>query len=212
MIKTSIKQGLLTIGIATSLLACASFSVANAETGTDKLAHNTGVEHEHFGAAEAEAEARREAARAKAEVAREEAKSRLSETKLRVCEKHKTSITGTMARISDRGEKHLNLFSNISERTQEFYIKKGANLSNYEELVADTVEKKELAGTALTMIDDYSSNFDCNGDNPKALVANFKEHHKHAIEALKEYKTSVKNLIVGVKSVQGVSSSESERQ
>jgi len=44
--------------------------------------------------------------------------------------------------------------------------------------------------------------FKCDGDNPKGVASTFKDLHKAEIAALKAYKAAVKNLIVGVKSVQ----------
>lgn len=208
MKKTHIKQGALAVVAVMSLLVIAPLTV-NAETNADR---ESTVMHERHEAAHAEAEARREAAKAKTETAREETKARLSDTKLRVCQKHQASITNTMARISTRGEKQLDLFSRIAERTQTFYAKKGAVLSNYDALVADVAAKKEAARAAIAMIAEHSGSFECSSDDPKGSVTSFRDHQKQAIEALKEYKTSVKNLIVGVKSVQSVASSEGERQ
>lgn len=219
MKKTYIKQGTLAVVAVMSLLAIAPLTV-NAETNVEQ---ESAVEHEHREATQKEAEARREAAKreaedrreaakTKAEAAHEEKKARLSDTKLRVCQKHQASITNTMARISSRGEKQLDLFSRIAERTQTFYAKKGAVLSNYDALVADVAAKKETARAAIAMIAEHSGSFECSSDDPKGSVTSFRDHQKQAIEALKEYKTSVKNLIVGVKSIQGVTSSEGERQ
>ncbi|MFZ2836602.1 MAG: hypothetical protein WAZ21_04765 [Candidatus Saccharimonadales bacterium] len=230
MKKTYIKQGTLAVVAVMSLLAIAPLTV-NAEADAEQ---ESTVEYEHREttqkdaearreaaqkeaedrreAAKKEAENRREAAKTKVEAAREETKTRLSDTKLRVCQKHQSSITNAMARISNRGEKQLDLFSRIAERTQEFYVKKGTVLSNYDALVADVSTKKEAARAAITMIAEHSGSFECSSDDPKGSVVSFRDHQTQAIEALKEYKTSVKNLIVGVKSVQGVASSESERQ
>ncbi|MDT4881115.1 hypothetical protein FQZ97_1169370 [compost metagenome] len=116
-----------------------------------------------------------------------------------------------MKRISDRGQKQIDLFSSIAERTKAFYEKKGRELSNYDALVADVAAKKESAQDAVAMIAVRGAEFDCNSDDPKGSVTSFREHQKQAIAALKEYKTSVKNLIVGVKSVQSTTSSEGEQ-
>ncbi len=47
-------------------------------------------------------------------------------------------------------------------------------------------------------------------NNPKGVISSFKESLKAEITALKEYKTAIKNLIVGVKSVQGATSSSED--
>ena len=48
-----------------------------------------------------------------------------------------------------------------------------------------------------------SVTFKCDGTDPKGAVSSFKDALKSEIAALQAYRTSVKNLIVGVKSVQG---------
>ncbi|MNH45908.1 hypothetical protein D3C85_1401250 [compost metagenome] len=61
------------------------------------------------------------------------------------------------------------------------------------------------------MITSQGVEFKCDGEDPKGAAMGFKGHHGHVVAALKEYKTSIKNLIVGVKSAQGTMSSEGEK-
>ncbi len=139
--------------------------------------------------------------------AREKASTRLTEAKVRVCQNREKSINNILARIAERGQKQLTLFSSIATRTENFYTKKGKTLSNYAELVARVDAKKIAAEAAVTTVKDSSVTFKCDGTDPKGAAANFKAALKDETAALKEYKTAVKNLIVGVKSVQGTTAS-----
>lgn len=215
MKKIFLGHGLLAGIAVVSVLTTAPLTVG-AET-TDTTNHETMTERRE--AVQKEAEARREAAKAKvdeakaeAEARRTEAKSRLQDAKLRACEKRQAAIVNIMKRISDRGQKQVDLFASIAERTQAFYEKKGNTLANYDALVANVAAKKEAAQGSVTMTASHGTSFDCSGEDPKGNAASFREHHKLAIVALKEYKTAVKDLIVGVKSVQGTASSESEKE
>lgn len=138
---------------------------------------------------------------------REAGQGRLEAAKLKVCEKRQKAITNIMVRIGDRGQKQLDLFTKIADRTVAFYADKGKTLSNYQALVDDVLVKKAIAQEAVDTIKNSSTTFDCNGEDPKGVVHAFKASLKAEIEALKAYKTSVKNLIVGVKSVQGTTTS-----
>lgn len=240
MKKTLLKHGLLAGVAVLSVLAFVPLT-ANAEKTESTTTTNTNrgpgsegstsghreVEQEQLEAnreaSEKQAEASREAAqekletqrkeeKAKAEAKLNEAKTRLQDAKLRLCKERQTSITNAMKRISDRGQKQIALFSGIAERTEAFYVKKGKTLANYDALVADVATKKSAAQDAIAMIAAHGTSFDCSGADPKGSAASFREHQKLAIAALKEYKTSVKNLIVGVKSVQSTTSSESEQK
>ncbi len=162
--------------------------------------------------AQQNAQTRQETAEANAEERREAAKTRLADTKLKVCENRQKAITNIMARMADRGTKQLGVFTKISERTQAFYASKGRVLSNYDALVADVNIKQAAAEVAVEIVNNASVEFSCDSENPKAIVASFKESIKAMNAALKEYKTAVKNLIVGVKSAQGTESSEESQQ
>lgn len=123
-------------------------------------------------------------------------------TKLKVCEKREKVITNIMTRTATRGQKQIDLFSGIADKTEAFYVKKGKTLSTYDSLVADVTAKKAAAQTTVDAIKAKSVDFKCDGTDPKGAASAFKTELKAETAALKEFKTSVKNLIVGVKSVQ----------
>lgn len=131
-----------------------------------------------------------------------QATTRLAAAKLLACQKRETAIDNILSRLSDRGQKQLDLFTSIATKTEAFYTSKGKTLSNYDALVADVNAKKVAAQTEVSTIKSDSVTFKCDGTDPKGAIASFKDALKAEIAALKDYKTSVRNLIVGVKSVQ----------
>ncbi len=133
--------------------------------------------------------------------------TKLADAKLKACRKRETAINNIMSRIADRGQKQLDLFTTIATKTETFYTDKGKTLSTYDALVADVTAKKAAAQAEVDTVKAVSVTFKCDGTDPKGIAASFKETLKSEISALKDYKTSVKNLIVGVKSVQGSSTS-----
>ena len=143
----------------------------------------------------------------RAEEAQTAAQTRLADAKLKACQNREKAINNIMARLADRGQRHLDLFTKIAERTEAFYTTKGKTLSNYDALVADVAAKKAAARTAVDAVKASSVSFKCDGTDPRGAAASFKDSLKSEIAALKDYKTAVKNLIVGVKSVQGSSTS-----
>ena len=135
------------------------------------------------------------------------AETRLAATKLKVCQLREKSIDNIMSRIAERGQKHIDLFTTIATKTETFYTTKGKTLSNYDALVADVNAKKAAAQTAVDTVKADSANFKCDGTDPHGEAAAFKADLKLEISALQDYRTSVKNLIIGFKSVQGTTSS-----
>ncbi len=134
---------------------------------------------------------------------------RLDLAKLKVCQKREASVDNTLSRIAQRGQNQLDLFTAIASKVETFYTSKGKTLSNYDALVADVTAKKAAAQATVNTIKADSVTFKCDGSDPKDAVATFKTALKSEIAALQAYKTSVKNLIVGVKSVQGSTTSAS---
>ncbi len=142
---------------------------------------------------------------------REAAQTRLGEVKLKVCQKREKTIGNIMARMSDRGVKHLEVFAKIADRTKAFYVKSGKVLSNYEVLVAEVDATKAEAQAAVDVIKNTTTTFACDGTDPKGAANSFRASLEDRNQALKAYKTAVKNLIVGVKSVQGTTTSDTKQ-
>lgn len=145
----------------------------------------------------------REEAQSNGEERREAAMERLEAGKLKACQNREKAIQNIMSRIADRSTKQLAVFTTIAERTQAFYDEKGNEIANYDALVAEVDAKKASAESAVETIQSSGTAFSCDGDNPKAVAASFKDSLQARNVALNEYKTAIKDLIVGVKSAQG---------
>lgn len=135
--------------------------------------------------------------------------AKLSEAKLRLCQKREKNITSNMQKIAARGEKHIGTIDKISAKVQDFYKSKNLSLSNYDALVADASAKKTTAQNLVNALKTNSTTFKCDSNNPKLTGQVFQDEAKDERTAIKDYRTSVKNLIVGVKSVAESTSSDS---
>ena len=98
-------------------------------------------------------------------------------------------------------------FDAIAAKVQDYYTSKlvpaGKTVSNYDALVADIQTKKSAIQTALTKAQTDISGFSCTGSDPKGLLKKFSEDMKSVKQALNDYRTAIKNLIVAVHSVTG---------
>lgn len=139
----------------------------------------------------------------------ENKQQRLEENKLRVCEQRQEKIEAIMARSVTRAEKQLALFTRIADRVKAFYVDKGRTVANYDELVAAVDAAKAKAEANLETLKTVDS-FDCNAEDPKGSAEAFKLALKSINQDLKDYRTSVKNLIVGVKSAQSTAPKEED--
>lgn len=199
MKKIIMNRALLTLAAVFSVLAVSQAVVQ---------AHGTEAEHEHPTTTAIE---RKETAQANMAERKEQRVAKLEAKKLETCKKREAAINKKMSSIADRATKQLAVFTKISDRTQAFYTEKGRTLATYDTLVADVTAKRAAAETAAVTIKSTSVEFKCDGTDPKGAAASFKESQKTMNTALKEYKTSVKNLIVGVKSVNGKTQSSENK-
>ena len=129
---------------------------------------------------------------------REEVKGRLDEAKKKVCENRATAIKRLMNQAAEQGTKKLNTFGTYTTRIQEFYSNNTLVVANYDALVAAVAAKKVAAQTAIATVKDNTS-FDCNAENPVNKINAFNGQVKTMVEALKEYRASIKNLLIAVK-------------
>lgn len=132
---------------------------------------------------------------------------RLTEAKLRACQARENAIKKRSEHLGKLASTMEKKFTAIAQRVEEYYTTKavpgGKTIANYDSLVSDIQTKKTAVQTALTQAQTDAGGFSCTGDNPKGQLTQFKGGMKAVIKALKDYRTSIKNLIVAVRSVTG---------
>ena len=129
---------------------------------------------------------------------KERHEGRLDANKQRVCEHHKAVIERILAHANNRGEHHLLVFATIASRVEDFYKDKDLDVANYQELVDEVNSKHDDAEAAIQAVDD-DINLDCEGANPVGRVNTFIHRVKEMHMALKDYRTAIKDLIVGIR-------------
>jgi hypothetical protein len=142
-----------------------------------------------------------EAQRQKRADRQEARQAKLTQAKLRLCEAREKNINTIMNRAITRGQNQIRLFGTIAERVKTFYADKGITLENYDALIAAIDEAKTAAEADLDTL--KALDFNCDSDDPRSEVEAFKAGMEEIRSSLKDYRTAVKNLIVGVKSAQG---------
>ncbi len=130
--------------------------------------------------------------------------NRLTEAKLKVCQVKEKAMKKQIESLGKLAKNMLDKFDAIATRVEKYYTEKvfpsGKIVSNYGILVADIETNKKIVQTALDKAQNNASSFSCNSSDPKGQLKQFKEDMKTVKSALKEYRTSIKNLIVAVHS------------
>ncbi len=132
--------------------------------------------------------------------------SQVNQARLRACEAKQEGIKQRSRHlISLVTDMELN-FGAIAGRVEEYYTGKvvpsGKSVSNYTILVANIQTEKANVSTALAKAQEDETAFNCNS-NPKVQLNQFRVDMQAVKTALKNYRTSIKNLIVAVHSITG---------
>lgn len=133
--------------------------------------------------------------------AKEARQNSLEGKRLAACEKRSSKINKILSHGTDHSRKHLAVFQKIEERVKQFYANKNLDVDGYDAAVANADEKEATAVAAIEA--STSTTFDCaNADGAKPGNA-VQELMKTRHQALKDYRTAIKELILVVKKGHG---------
>ena len=146
------------------------------------------------------------------ETVKENIAQRLEGIKLRSCQARENAINNRINSLTRLTGNMEVKFASISARVQEYYsstlVPDGKTLSNYDSLLSDISAKKDAVDAALATAKALGEDFSCQADNPKSLFTTFRENMQAVKSALKEYRTSIKNLIVAIRTLNSEENSE----
>jgi len=128
--------------------------------------------------------------------------TRLDAAKLKLCTVREKVIDNILTRVANRGNRHLTLISGVATKTEAYYISSGKTLGSYDSLVTTVNADKTAAQMAVDQVKTDSTVFKCDGTDPLGTLQTFKDHVKAEVSALQDYKSSVKDLVAGVKNDQ----------
>jgi len=90
-------------------------------------------------------------------------------------------------------------FDTIAARVENFTTSSGKTIPNYNALLADIAAKKAAVSAALVTSQADAANFSCTSNDPKGQLVKFRLDMQVVKDALKNYRSSIKNLIVTVR-------------
>lgn len=132
---------------------------------------------------------------------------------LRACQARESAIKTRMTHLTKFAENMMNKFDKHVTRVEKYYTEKvvpsGKTVTKYDSLVSDINSKKVVVQAALTKAQNDVSGFNCAAGNPKGAMTQFRQDMQTVKKALKDFRTSTKNLIVAVHTVVSGEASES---
>ncbi len=116
------------------------------------------------------------------------------------CEARKSSYQARLTGIANRAERHINIVDKIVERVKAFVNTNNLSVTNYEALTADVEAKSLVAHNLQEAIKLKATEaFSCERGVAIENARVFGDILAQQTDAFKEYKASVKDLIVAVK-------------
>lgn len=146
-------------------------------------------------------EERKTAIKTRLETMKTERQEKLDTRRLAACEKRQEKINNIFTKATEQNKKHLAVFQKIEEKVKQFYVDKNLSAEGYDAAVTLADEREAAAVAAIET--SVESTFDCttaDGAKPGGAI---KEAAKTRREAIKEYRTAVKDLILVVKKHHG---------
>ncbi len=128
----------------------------------------------------------------------------LTNGRLVACQAREKAVKNRMESLIDLVSNIESKFDSIAQRVENFYtntvIPSGKTVPNYNTLIADISTKKDAVTTSLNKAQSDVTAFNCTANDPVTLLNTFRIDMQAVKEALKTYRTSIKNLIVAVHS------------
>lgn len=132
-------------------------------------------------------------------------KDKLEGTRLNSCKEVEKNLTTRSTHLSELVTNMEKVFTAIAQRVENYYITKlvptGKTLPNYDALVADITTKQNAIAPLVDAASKDFSGFTCGSDNPKAQITQFRTDMQAVTAALHDYRTSIKNLIVAIRTL-----------
>lgn len=125
--------------------------------------------------------------------------------KVNSCQTRELGVKTRMTQLTRLSANMGTTFDRIAEKTKTYYtetvLPSGKSVANYNALVADIAAKKVIVQTELADTDTDIGSFNCTSGEPKTLMNQYQINMRAVKTALKNYRTSIVNLIVAVRTV-----------
>jgi len=124
----------------------------------------------------------------------------LKEKRKQQCAAKAEGVNTAFKKITENRRRIFTRLTEISDKVQAFVTNKQLTVENYDQLVATVTERKSTAEASINQVHAVNT-LSCNDiRSPKDQFKTFREKRQGSIDALKEYRTAIKKLILAVKS------------
>ena len=129
----------------------------------------------------------------------------VSPAKIAACKTKEAVVKTRMKQLTELVNTMVATFDDIAGRVETYYSKMviptGKTVTNYDTLAGAITSQKTSVKARLSQTETDVDNFNCTNENPKTLINQFKADMQAEKTDLKNYRTSITDLIVAIKTV-----------
>lgn len=126
---------------------------------------------------------------------------RSQEARAAACERLKGALNKKIDKYVANSDKYLGVVNNLFDRVQSFYDEGKLTAPNYDELVATAEAAKVEATASLVTLSELDFELNCDDPDVAGSIASFREAASQTRVLLREYSSSVKDIISALQSV-----------
>jgi hypothetical protein len=141
----------------------------------------------------------RQEAKDRLEAAQTKHQERTQEQRQTACTARKANLTKRMANAVSQAKRHKQVIDNFYTKVKNFYVDKQLNVSGYADLTAKVDAAQASAQTSIDALSALEVNVDCTSQTVAASVSAFQSAVKSSRDSLKDYRSSLVDLITALK-------------
>lgn len=142
-----------------------------------------------------------------AELEQQHKNGKSAEDKTKACEAHKQGLQNKFTRITTNATNLEAKIGTFETKATTYQSDNNVTVDNWDNLVAASDTAKTNVDTAITNLKAVTPSLDCNNTSVASDVATFKAGAQDVRDALKAYKTAVKNVFVALQQTKDANAS-----
>lgn len=136
------------------------------------------------------------------------ARLHLAGHQLQSCQSVERALTTRSQHLTQLVIQMEKTFTSIAQGVEQYYLNRvvpaGASLPDYDILVANITTAQNTLTPLVTAAQTDVTDFSCTGNNPVASMTQYRTDMQAVIKGLQVYRTSIKNLIVAVRTLPSI--------
>lgn len=118
--------------------------------------------------------------------------------RVKTCQNIQKAVNNKLKAFDNHADRYLTRLNGVFTKLQNFQSEKNLPVANYDTLVATATQKQTDATVAVEALKSLGSTLDCTSSDPAGLLASVKSGASDTRDALKDFRTALKNIVVAL--------------